>query len=33
MRLFDVEGNGPYNRSRFVTSFERHERVNFLARP
>jgi Methyltransferase FkbM domain len=33
MRIFDLDGDGPYERARFVAAFERGERVNFLARP
>jgi FkbM family methyltransferase len=33
LRILDLEGGGPYSRSRFVQAFERGERVNFLARP
>jgi FkbM family methyltransferase len=33
MRIFDLDGGGPYERDSFVTAFENGERVNFLARP
>jgi FkbM family methyltransferase len=31
LRIFDLEGNGPYTRSRFVEAFDHAERVNFIA--
>ncbi|GAC1439709.1 MAG: hypothetical protein NVSMB51_17970 [Solirubrobacteraceae bacterium] len=32
LRIFDLDGNGPYTPERFTAAFERHEHVNFLAR-
>jgi FkbM family methyltransferase len=33
LRIFDLDGGGPYTVQDFVRVFERAERVNFLARP
>jgi FkbM family methyltransferase len=33
LTIFDLGGGGPYSAERFARSFERRERVNFLARP
>jgi FkbM family methyltransferase len=32
-RVFDLQGDGPYDRDRFVETFHTSARVNFLARP
>ncbi len=33
MRIFDLEGGGPYTAEAFEHAFNEHEHVNFLARP
>jgi FkbM family methyltransferase len=33
LRVLDMDGGGPYSREDFVRTFNRGERVNFLARP
>jgi FkbM family methyltransferase len=33
LAIFDLDGGGPYSAGRFTRTFERHECVNFLARP
>jgi FkbM family methyltransferase len=33
LRIFDLDGDGPYTAERFAASFRSGERVNFLARP
>jgi FkbM family methyltransferase len=32
-RVFDLQGDGPYDRARFMETFHTSARVNFLARP
>jgi FkbM family methyltransferase len=32
-RIFDLQGNGPYDRAAFADAFHSASRVNFLARP
>ena len=33
LRVFDLEGDGPYDLARFRTAFHARERVNFVAHP
>jgi FkbM family methyltransferase len=33
LTIFDLDGGGPYSTEQFTRSFERGERVNFIARP
>jgi hypothetical protein len=33
LRIFDLDGGGPYSEERFAEAFRSGEHVNFLARP